>query len=264
MPRLALLLLLVLAGVAPAWAVPAPTGNHADIIINAGSTSGSGTMTATTGNLIVCTYRVDTSSPAGSVGSISDSAGNTYTSATGQLLEGNYNRSSQVYYANNITGGSPLTITVNTLLSPGGFAICSEFSGVATASPLDVHADGTMPINPGTGTDAVTSGAATTTTSGELIYTSFVGFGGTGSASQAVGTGFTRVHISPGGAGGTGAGTLDSAYKVQSSSGSTAGTWTLGSSDSSTVASAQMATFKATGAAPPPGAATLPLLGVGR
>jgi hypothetical protein len=75
-----------------------------------------------------------------SVASVTDSAGNAYTSATGAIdwSSGAYPFSEQLFYAQNIKGGAD-TITVSMAGTPAIFleARAFEYSGAATASALD-------------------------------------------------------------------------------------------------------------------------------
>jgi hypothetical protein len=122
------------------------------------------------------------------VSSVTDSLGNTYTLAAGPTQSTGITQS--IYYAKNITGGSN-TVTVQ-------FSVAAvypdirilEYSGVDKSNPLDVaHA--------ATGSNgSPDSGAATTTSSGDLI----VGAGTTSTSFTGPGSGFTsRIITSPDG-----------------------------------------------------------------
>ena len=95
-----------------------------------------------------------------------------------------------IYYAKNIAAGSnTVTVSFNQAAAFVDVRIL-EYSGLDTASPLDVTAGAA-----GSGTSA-NSGAATTTTANELIF----GAGITASAFTAAGTGFTtRIITNPDG-----------------------------------------------------------------
>lgn len=93
------------------------------------------------------------------------------------------------FYLANVTN-SPKTITA-TFSGVGSSAngmLVDEYSGVATSSPLDVHTSNIQTLV-GTGANAITSTAVTTTVPGDLIY------GATWNtlavATPAAGTGFT-------------------------------------------------------------------------
>jgi hypothetical protein len=119
---------------------------------------------STTGNLIVLSVLLDRSDR--TVTSITDNKGNTYSLATGPVIWGGINVV-WTYYASNITGGgAPVTITI-TLSGPGNTffeAYALEYSGVATASPVDQTSSGSG------NSMTVSSGSKTTTSPDELIY----------------------------------------------------------------------------------------------
>ena len=115
--------------------------------------------------------------------SVTDSQGNVYLPAVGPTKAGGLQQ--VVYYARNIVGGSNrVTVSFNQAASYPDVRIL-EYSGVDTASPLDVTATGT-----GTGTTA-NSGFATTTSPTELIFATAT----TGSTFTGPGTGFTKREI---------------------------------------------------------------------
>lgn len=102
---------------------------------------------------------------------------------------------------------------------------CHEVSGVATSSAVDVHAMNVQ-ASPGTTTDAVTSGAVTTTANGDYIFGASKDYGVTGSVVNA-GTGYTSRT--------TGSNGAISESLVQGSAGSIAATFTTDLSFSSHV-----------------------------
>lgn len=117
--------------------------------------------------------------------SASDTLGNTYTQV--DTVAGSSGKAFTLY-AKNITGGA---CTVTVVLSAQNFntwIAVNEFSGRDTSAPLDAH-NMTANEDPGTATDALTSGTGTTTVNGCDV------FGATGEAGFAstvtVGTGFT-------------------------------------------------------------------------
>jgi hypothetical protein len=92
-----------------------------------------------------------------------------------------------VYYAKNIVGGSN---TVTVTFNQAAFFVdvrVLEYSGLDTATPLDVTAGAA-----GTGVSA-SSGSATTTSANELIF----GAGTTAGTIGASGTGFVTRIITP-------------------------------------------------------------------
>ncbi len=161
----------------------------------------------------------------------SDLLGNTYVLATSDWDPGN-RQGLAVFYAANIRAGAN-TVTV----SFGGAKgyrriIVSEYSGVAAVSPVDVTAK-----HRGAGTTAsngVTSGSATTTASGDLIFGVAMDDSGQFGTITA-GTGFTRRAF---------VNNMDMATEdmVKSTAGATAATFTFSRADTYL---AQMVAFKA-------------------
>ncbi len=103
------------------------------------------------------------------VSSVTDSKGNTYTSAVGPTTVGGWGKA-YTYYAKNIVGGAGAITTTITLSGPSTSlfdAYLLEYSGLDATAPLDQTSSGT-----GSGT-AMDSGSKTTTKAPELIY----GFG---------------------------------------------------------------------------------------
>jgi hypothetical protein len=179
---------------------------------------------STSGNLIVLS--IDHNDQSINVLSVTDSAGNSY-----QLAVGPTNWASErayTYYANNIKGGSQITITITLSGTPSlyGEFYVAEYSGVATTNPLDQ-------TSVATGTSsAFDSGSKTTTQASELIY----GFVDSGSSVLTLDPSFTAREI------------LNDnrlADKTVSSTGSYNFSGTFGSS---TTWVAHMATFKGSGA----------------
>jgi len=120
------------------------------------------------------------------VSSISDSRGNSYSLAIGPTTGSGIRQS--IYYARNIAGGSnTVTVTFNQAAAAVDLRVL-EYSGLDTASPLDVTAGAA-----GSGT-APSSGSATTTAANELIF----GAGMTTTHFTGAGSGFTsRIITSP-------------------------------------------------------------------
>lgn len=98
----------------------------------------SSSITTTSGNALVVFG-------GGSITSISDSKGNTYSSFVTGV--------GTVYYCTNITGGSSHTVTVTTSGSQSGFTV-QEWSGFLNSSPIDTI--GTV-STPGSGTTYTSS-----------------------------------------------------------------------------------------------------------
>ncbi len=129
--------------------------------------------------------------------SVTDTQGNTYYPATPLVTwrtDGG-GTSAQLFYAANVRGGSN-TVTM-TELAPGGGGTTSgvgnafnglaihEYAGMALAMPLDVSAYANGVTGPGPTT--ISSGTATTTVDGDLIF----GYGNNYGGALSVGAGFT-------------------------------------------------------------------------
>jgi hypothetical protein len=117
------------------------------------------------GDLILVAFDFDTNSTPSSV---TDSQGNTFIEVGSQLTSPGGSRS-RVYYAKNIKGGAD-TVTVSLSASSGWIELyLTEYSGADPTNPIDAQAGSSG--NPG----AVSSGSATTTTAGDVIYGYCVG-----------------------------------------------------------------------------------------
>jgi hypothetical protein len=186
------------------------------------------TSANTAGDLIVVAVSWGTS-PAPTV---SDTAGNTYVSATAAYSAAG-NQSLAIFYAANVHAGSN-TVTANFAGStPYRRILVSEYSGVAKTTPLDVTA-----TNQGTATNApnnATSGSATTAIAGELLFGAMENWDAKFAFSA--GTGFTlRNSVSD-------VGVIETAIEdtLQASAGSAAATFTFTQGDAYI---AEMAAFK--------------------
>jgi len=100
--------------------------------------------------------------------SITDSQGNLFTEVGSQLTSPGGARS-RVYYAKNIKGG-PDTVTINLSANSSWIELyLTEYSGVDQTNPIDAQAGASG------NTGAVSSGNATTTVPGDMIYGYCVG-----------------------------------------------------------------------------------------
>jgi len=144
------------------------------------------TRNAKAGNLIA--VYVAWTNTTDSLSSVTDSLGNTYTLVQNPTTLGTQGRAAGAY-SKNILGG-PCTVTAT--FSPGAFSartiIVREISGADSDFPLDGSAAQGQ-TNPGTGTDAVTSGAITTTANGDYIFAATTDQGQASTLNP--GTGFT-------------------------------------------------------------------------
>jgi uncharacterized repeat protein (TIGR01451 family) len=159
----------------------------------------------TAGNFLIVTGTA--ARPARNI-SVSDTLGNIYALALGPVTDVAQDVTIYVWYVPNCKGGAN-TVTITPTGTSALEIHVSEWSGIANINPVEVTAFGT-----GTGT-AVSSGASTTTSSGDLIF----GYGWVFNTASA-GTGFTPLSLING--------DLDE-YQIQSSSGSVAATFTQSS-----------------------------------
>jgi Protein of unknown function (DUF4038)/Putative collagen-binding domain of a collagenase/Putative Ig domain len=114
----------------------------------------------TAGDFILVAFDYDANSTPSSV---TDSQGNIFTPLASQSTSPGATRS-RVYYANNIRGGAD-TVTINlTAKSIWLEAYLAEYSGVNPSNPIDAQAGAAG--NAG----AVSSGSATTTVAGDVIF----------------------------------------------------------------------------------------------
>ena len=193
---------------------------------------------AGTGDLIVVAISWDTSGSAQPT--VSDSQGNTFALATTSNNSATF-QALAVYYAANIKGG-PDTVSVTLSPSAGYRRLeVQEYSGIATANPVDVTAQN-INQNGDTTTDGVTSTSASTTMSGDLIFGVATQDSGTDTISA--GSGFAQRLVVNNGSDNP----MLTEDLVQSAAGSVAATFTLSAPGSY---QAQMVAFKAAGNAGP-------------
>lgn len=199
----------------------------------------------TAGNLLALWIFSDSNQE---ISTITGCQSNTFTLAGSQAYTDGMR--SWGYYAQNITGGA-CAITVTMAASTSLLrVVVAEISGAATSGVLDTFSSNSQ-INPGTGTDAVTTGAQTTTTDGQYIFAVTAATAGTTSITAGTTPAFTSRQ--------TDSTNYMAEEHIQTTGGSIDGAWTIG-----TTAAFQslMMTFKAAGAAA--AAPRRGLLGVGR
>lgn len=206
-------------------------------------TSFTTSLTATSGNLLAVAVWTVSGDGSDKFSSIGDTV-NTYTCIDGVVYDGagilsGAKHSFTTWYVKNATGGA-LTVTVNLVDSTMTWArvSVSEYSGADTSSPLDVHAMPAVQINPGTGTDAVTSGNVTTTANNELVVGWSANAGQAEPSQPFTCTGFTSRRVS-----GT-APAFATGDLIKAVAGSTAALFTMGASDANTNEVTAVATFK--------------------
>lgn len=138
---------------------------------------------STSSNLIV--VHLDWNNQARSVNTVTDNKGNTYARINGPTNWNGAAYRAELWYAYNITGGGgAITVTATLTGSPTSFSqiYITEYSGIATVSPLDKNA---VAIG---SSAAVSSGSVTTTAANELVYGASIGASGT----LSTGAGFTN------------------------------------------------------------------------
>lgn len=182
---------------------------------SAGPTRAFGSNT-TAGNAIV--GAVDWQSVTVTLTSVTG-CGNTYTLRNNPTTNSTIASRSAMFYAENIAGGA-CTLTFNFSGAVTSAQVFHEVSGVATSSALDGSASQAQDA-PGTGSNAVTSTAITTTAAGDYIF-GFASEFSTGSAVN-VGTGFTISAT----ANNSVSGFMTGEYQIQGAAASIAATFTI-------------------------------------
>lgn len=125
-------------------------------------TIASGTFNLTAGNLVVLAVRWFNG--ANTITNVTDTAGNTYSTAVAQFTNNDVNM--QVLYCENALGNASNEITVTFSASSAVRAICvGQYSGVKTSGSKDQDGHGSS--SGGTGT--ATSSSMTTDTADEVI-----------------------------------------------------------------------------------------------
>ena len=153
------------------------------------------------------------------ISTIKDDQNNSYTiPAHGTASDTTDGESLTQFYALGITN-APKTITVTFSTSATNVQmVLDEYSSIASFDQSAIQ----YQAAPGTGSNAVTSGNATTLSNGELIYGSSGQFSGAGTRTLSAGTSFTRQQNSPA----SGQPAQASESLVQASAGTTAATFT--------------------------------------
>jgi hypothetical protein len=179
---------------------------------------------------------------------VKDNLNNSYTQLDSQNIS---NFTLVTFYGTNVAGG-PTTFTA-TFASAVQYpsVTVDTFTGVATSAALDGHTAQTQ-TSPGTGSNAITSGTFTEASSGDLTFSAVMDTRSSG-VSGTPGTGFTAAQAPTG--------YQATEYKLSSSSGSNAGTWTNGTDGGTYTFITAAFALKAAGAGGKP--SSLPLLGVG-
>src|SRR5260370_1144790 len=161
---------------------------------------------------------VGTNVPTATITSVTDTLGNTFTPATALATNTNLGLGEQIWYAPANASGAD-TVIINLSQTANVHLIIAEYSGVATANPIDVVAVSNSGATAGT---AVDSGSVTTLASGDLlcghVVTAYLNHTFT------PGTGYTLENTTP-----TGASAIED--QLVSATGSYHATFTLNSAD---------------------------------
>lgn len=161
MRRIAALVTLLTLLAVPAFAAWAEVQTFATT--DTGGTGTTHTLTygvnVTAGNLLVCFVKM--ANPGATFSSVTSDAGaDSWTQVPDSDQVGNGLETAMYYYV--ADESEALTVTVTYSVAIGGRALaCAEYSGLA-ASPFDTS-NGNAQTNPGTGADAVTTGATAST-----------------------------------------------------------------------------------------------------
>lgn len=228
--------------------------NHSHPTVGSTSVALAYTGNTTAGSLLVMGIEYGASA-AGATTTVSGitgvTGGGTWANAVTQQHTAN-DQQGDIWYAPNATGGSTPTVTASCAGGDTFQAVTmwiAEFSGIATATPVDVK-DATLAF----AADVLTSNSVTVAGAGELILVHYVDTDGN-QASISAGTGMTTGVVE---LGGTGTGSNGMCWKV-GGSGSQNGGFTVGTSGHhSTV---QIVAFLASGGGgpvPPPRLAAQP------
>jgi hypothetical protein len=179
---------------------------------------------STSGNLIV--VHLDWDNQSRSINTVTDNKGNTYARINGPTNWNGASYRAELWYAYNITGGGgAITVTAQLSGAPTSFSqiYISEYSGIATISPLDQNS---VAIG---NSAAVNSGAKTTTAANELVYGASIGASGT----LTTGAGFTNRSTA-------------NSNIIEDKNAASAGSYSAGFTSASGNWIAQMATFRST------------------
>jgi hypothetical protein len=191
--------------------------------------------TSTAGNFLVATVGVEsTADNTAAVSSITDTAGNNWIKAVRGYGNAGASSRVEIWYAANAQAVTSITINLTTpddLVSN-----ISEYSGVASSSPLDVAAGNTSGA---TSTSAATP-SITTTSANDLVIAS------TSWATTATTTGAGAPYTSLTQVANTFPKKISPAYRVLASAGATNAAWTL---STSAISGNAIVAFKAQGAA---------------
>lgn len=156
--------------------------------VSKGASSGASTTTSafssatTTGNLIVVS--ISTNGAANAVTSVTDTAGNTYAKVWSVA---NSSVTSDLWYAENITGGASQTVTVTVSTARATAVVAHEYSGISLTSSLDKSVTAT-----GSSNAPASGNTPTTTVASEIVIGAVAMLGG--ATTFTVGSGYTNLN----------------------------------------------------------------------
>lgn len=166
-----------------AWSAPAHVQSPAAATVFSGTTIALAYgSNVTAGSLLTCWIYANNG-----ISGVADSRSQTFSSAI-NVTDGATYSLANYYFPNTTAGADTVTVTFVGAVTYASLQ-CAEYSGLASSSPLDQTTSNSQ-TDPGTASNAITSGNVTTTTDGQLIlgWTSALVVGaGTVSA----GTGYT-------------------------------------------------------------------------
>lgn len=171
------------------------------------------------GSLLVCF--VDHSDSGGCTG-VSDDVNGAWTEFPCGPSAGFTARQSSMWFFANSAAGTPVVTAALDASLAGRSLVCAEYSGIALSGPMDVSAEDSQQ-NPGTGTDAVTSGNTAVTAQANSLAICGTQVT-TATVAVTAGTGFTQRYN----AAGHGSEVIAMEDRnVAASGGAVAGTWTI-------------------------------------
>lgn len=205
------LLLAVVLCTAPAFAANAFVQRAENFVAGSAAPTVTFTNNVAAASCVAVTVFV-TADGTTTVSSITSDFGGTW-SIRDRLVTTGGGRSVTLAYGYNVTGGAKV-VTVNLSASTNTSLRVHEISGCSTSDPIDGSTIQNQTA-PGTGTDAVTSGAIVTTVAGAYLYGTVENDAFT--TTYTAGTGYTIAYTA-----------LNSAneYQIQGSAGSVAATFT--------------------------------------
>jgi hypothetical protein len=144
-----------------AFAAPALVNSCESSVTGSATSTHCSLGTVTSGDIIIAAIET---TAAGTVPTLTDKGGNTYTSSSQQIWNGSGRE--YIFYSANVTGGSTFNVTstysTSTTFSSIGIF---EYSGIATSSPLDAATSTSFSGHNG----AFNSGTSTSNFAGDLL-----------------------------------------------------------------------------------------------